>query len=115
MHRCLATGGQTVEIRDRIASVDGKNAWVPGKYLGFFYPTRPPGDIEPNIFPANAGNGDNYGPVVVPQGKCFMLGDNIANCRDSRYKGFVDQNKIAGKPLFVYWSSDRSRIGILLR
>jgi signal peptidase I len=115
VHRCLATAGQTVVIRNRIPSVDGKPAWAPGYHRGLMYPILPADSVEPNISPPNAGNGDNYGPVVVPQGKCFMLGDNIANCLDSRYRGFVDLNAITGKPLFIYWSSDFARIGLQLR
>jgi len=80
VHRCLATGGQTVVIRNRIPSVDGKPVWVPGYNRGLSFAILPPDSIESNIYPPNAGNGDNYGPVVVPRGKCFMLGDNIANC-----------------------------------
>jgi signal peptidase I len=115
VHRCLATAGQTVVIRNRIPSVDGKPVWVPGYNRGVTYAILPPDSVESNIYPANAGNGDNYGPVVVPQGKCFMLGDNIANCLDSRYRGFVDLDALTGKPLFIYWSSDFARIGLQLR
>ncbi len=38
-----------------------------------------------------AWNQDNFGPVVVPAGKYFVLGDNRLNAQDSRYIGFIDQ------------------------
>jgi signal peptidase I len=49
----------------------------------------------------------NFGPVVVPQGQYFVMGDNRDNSYDSRYWGFVDRRSIRGRPLFVYYSYDR--------
>ena len=47
---------------------------------------------------------DNWGPLVVPPGKLFALGDNRDNSEDSRYWGFLDVNAIRGRPMFVYYS-----------
>jgi signal peptidase I len=53
---------------------------------------------------------DNWGPVVVPAGRYFMLGDNRDDSEDSRYWGFVQRAGLRGKPLFIYYSFDpRSR------
>jgi len=49
---------------------------------------------------------DNWGPLVVPAHKYFVLGDNRDNSEDSRYWGFVDREMIRGRPLFVYYSFD---------
>lgn len=53
---------------------------------------------------------DNWGPIVVPEGKYFMLGDNRDDSEDSRYWGFVDRDAIKGRPLFIYYSFDNSNM-----
>jgi signal peptidase I len=47
---------------------------------------------------------DNWGPVVVPPQRLFMMGDSRYNSKDSRYWGFVPRENVRGKPLFVYYS-----------
>ncbi|MEX2467011.1 MAG: signal peptidase I [Gemmatimonadota bacterium] len=49
---------------------------------------------------------DNWGPIVVPTGRYFVLGDNRDNSEDSRYWGFVARDRIRGKPWRVYYSFD---------
>lgn len=72
---------------------------------------------------------DSWGPLVVPDGKFFVLGDNRDNSYDSRFWGFVDKAAVKGRPLVVYFSYDRgtaqpvpwltdirwSRLGSLIR
>lgn len=42
----------------------------------------------------------------------WMQGDNRHNSADSRYWGFVPEDHIVGKPLFIWWSSDPDRRGL---
>lgn len=53
---------------------------------------------------------DSWGPIVVPEGRYFVLGDNRDDSEDSRYWGLVDAATLKGKPLFVYYSFDGSRL-----
>jgi signal peptidase I len=47
---------------------------------------------------------DNWGPIVIPPNRLFMMGDSRYNSKDSRYWGFVPRENVRGKPLFVYYS-----------
>ncbi|WP_449386741.1 signal peptidase I [Chryseobacterium lineare] len=45
-------------------------------------------------------NADNFGPVTIPPGKVFFLGDNRNASLDSRYVGFIDENEITGRIIY---------------
>jgi signal peptidase I len=51
---------------------------------------------------------DNWGPLIVPAQRYFVLGDNRDDSEDSRYWGFVERDAVKGTPLFVYYSFDPS-------
>jgi signal peptidase I len=58
-----------------------------------------------------------FEPITVPATSFFVVGDNSANSLDSRFSefGFVSLPRVKGKPVYIYWSVDRSRIGCALR
>jgi len=94
--RCVAVGGQTVEVRDKILYVDGKVFPNP-KYSKFSATNMP----RPS---PNQNTRDNYGPYVVPKDYYFMMGDNRDNSYDSRFWGPVHKSLILGEAMFIHWS-----------
>jgi signal peptidase I len=46
----------------------------------------------------------DWGPIVVPAGHFFMMGDNRNQSYDSRYWGFLPEAHVVGRPLFLYFS-----------
>jgi len=47
---------------------------------------------------------DNLGPITVPPGHLFAMGDNRDNSQDSRYWGFLPVDHLRGRPFIVWWS-----------
>ena len=47
---------------------------------------------------------DNWGPLRIPAGNYFMMGDNRYCSKDSRYWGVVPRDNVRGRPLIVYYS-----------
>lgn len=72
--RCIGTPGDTIEIKDKVVFVNGKEFWIPtfikyykGRYGSYLKPL-PKGIAEPRIFPRGmTWNEDNYGPLVIPR------------------------------------------------
>ena len=52
---------------------------------------------------------DNFGPVTVPEGYYFMMGDNRDDSHDSRFFGPVSRKKVIGTPLLIYFSMEENR------
>jgi len=109
--RVIAIGGEIVESKD-------KNVFVNGKKLTETYAQHVDMVIKPRIMDKR----DNFGPVTVPKGMVFVMGDNRDQSYDSRFWGFVDEHQIKGKAMIIYWSWDSdktwvrfSRIGGLVQ
>ena len=93
--RVIGLPGETIELRKKRVYID--NSLLDEPYVHFLVP---PDDEEDGYFDVRV----QYGPVTVPEGHYFMMGDNRDNSQDSRYWGFLPQEYIKGRALFVYFS-----------
>ena len=57
-------------------------------------------------------NGKQTNEYTFKMDYYWMQGDNRHNSADSRYWGFVPEDHIVGKPIFIWWSSDPDRRGM---
>lgn len=115
--RLVGTPGDTLYMRDGLLYVNGI-----AQRQGFGADTTPEPGLANSVDPLfdwqkKAGlkssrfgtapaqpTHDNWGPLVVPPRRLFMMGDSRYNSKDSRYWGFVPRENVRGKPLFVYYS-----------
>lgn len=89
--RVIGEPGDVIEMRNKQLYINGNLYQEPYAH-----------HIDPMVIPER----DNFGPVTVPEGKFFMMGDNRDNSSDSRVWGFVNENKLRGKAWLIYWSWD---------
>jgi len=92
--RTVAIEGDVVEVRNKRVFVNGRPADDARAYFA---------DGEDGALSAPR---DKFGPVTVPPGHVFVMGDNRDRSYDSRFWGFVDLSAIKGKAFVIYWSWD---------
>ena len=66
---------------------------------------------------ANAADYSDFKSTRVANGELFVIGDNLGNSYDSRVPEFgrVSLDEVRGRPIYLYWSRGKSRIGCSLR
>ncbi len=85
--RVIASGGQTVEIRENTVFVDGSPLDEPYLPEGIFM--------------------SDMAPRVVPEGQLWMMGDNRNESSDSRVFGPIEAESVVGKAVLRIWPFDR--------
>ena len=95
--RVIGLPGETLEVRGGEVHIDGEpldEPWL-----------RQPGTASAAgaaVIPRR----DNHGPVAIPEGHYFMMGDNRGNSEDSRVWGPMPEDHIKGRATVLYWSYD---------
>lgn len=106
--RCIAIGGQTLEIVDKQVYVDGEKFPPPPNMKFMDRNTIIQKNEGRYTFPTFEGNKygsrDNFGPLKIPENNFFMMGDNRDRSSDSRVWGFVNYTHVVGEALIIYFS-----------
>ena len=95
--RVIGLPGERLEVREGAVHIDGEpldEPWL-----------RQPGTASA-AGAAVITRRDNHGPIAIPAGHYFMMGDNRGNSEDSRVWGPLPQGHIKGKAVVLYWSYD---------
>jgi signal peptidase I len=109
--RVIGLPGETIELRNKRVYINGTRLDEP--YVHFIFPPDDNGESSASSLP-DFDLTRSYGPVMVPERHYFMMGDNRDNSQDSRYWGFMPQDYVKGKALFVYFSFGESSADGLL-
>lgn len=118
--RIVGVPGDVVEFRQGELYLNGKivpqrrsgrpSYWEKGWEHVEFLETL--GEVEHPIYRAQPMSVADFGPVTVPEGSYFVLGDNRDRSNDSRIWGFVKRSEIIAQMKYIYWSWDEESGGL---
>jgi len=112
--RLVGMPGDTLEMRDRVLYRNGEKIDEP-YVVHTDIPDEPhpwmvwqrdytTSDVDRATYSPTR---DNWGPLVIPEDRYFMLGDNREQSLDSRYWGLLERWRLEGRAMFTYFSYNR--------
>jgi signal peptidase I len=112
--RLIGMPGDTLEMRDQALFINGERADEPYvqhdgsgdeqmPWMEWQRDHLAPGVDATQYRPTR----DNWGPLVVPPDRYFMLGDNRDSSLDSRYWGLLERWRLEGRAVFIYFSYNK--------
>jgi signal peptidase I len=112
--RLVGMPGDTIEMREGVLHRNGEPVEEPYVVHADISDERHPwmdwqrdylrADVERATYSPTR---DTWGPIVIPEDRYFMLGDNREQSLDSRYWGLLERWRLEGRALFTYFSYDR--------
>jgi signal peptidase I len=125
VRRVIALPGDTVEVKDNEVFVNGRQlprepapraslGAVAQVVKGELFEETNAGRRYRILFATDTKPLPDYPKAKVPDGMCFVLGDNRSNSRDSRTIGFVALGDVLGDVQYRYWpAATWTRFGVL--
>ena len=103
--RVIGLPGESVEVRNKKVYIDGQPIAEP--YVHFIFPPEPEDNGGSTQDLPDFDVTRSYGPVTVPAGHYFMMGDNRDNSTDSRFLGqvgYVPYENLVGRATIIFFS-----------
>jgi signal peptidase I len=110
--RVIGLPGDKVQIKNGRVWLNGRPMDDPHAHLEVPDSARLPDSSRDNYGFIGA-NGSIVGPIEVPPGRLFVMGDNRDHSDDSRYWGFANESDVEGRAFVIYWSWDGEEGGLL--
>lgn len=110
--RIIGAPHDRIRLRDNVLYINGEAQNEPyvihdNTYNAYRdnFPAIPASEGSPTAeWHLTMGSHIENGELVVPEGSYFAMGDNRDKSYDSRYWGFIPQENVIGRPMFIYWS-----------
>ena len=103
--RCVGIPGDIIKIIKGDVFINNKLITFPRTIIGSDKSAADDFDIQVTSFYNNNWTKDNFGPLVIPKGNYFFLGDNRPVTADSRTFGVIPKDKIVGRVCMILYST----------